>query len=71
MAKYKVSALERRLCFYPHPKYHKLVLALSYNNEESKAKTVEGIIKKFFDGLPEIEKEGMLKRYLSEWTTKK
>ena len=55
MAKYKVSALERRIETYPKPKYYELAIAYAYDmSMQSLSSGTEDIIKKFFDDRPEL-----------------
>lgn len=62
----KSSALDRKLETYPHPKYHKMVVAYSQLHEVSKSEVVSTSIKNFFDNLPPTEKTLLMRQISCE-----
>lgn len=53
----------RRISFYPNPLYNKLLTAYSFVNCVYKSEAVEEINKKFFDSMPQSERQALLKAY--------
>lgn len=63
MATKRSSSLDRRLSFYPHPKYVAIFTAYAHDNLTSKPKTAESMVKKFIDDLSDTEKIRLMKLY--------
>lgn len=63
MAGKKNSTLDRRISFYPHPKYVSIFTAYAHDNLTSKPKMAEQMVKKFIDDLPEDKKVRMRELY--------
>jgi hypothetical protein len=53
--KYPNSSIERRLQFYPAPKYFSLFKAYITANEMGETEAGRLIIRTFFDSMPEVE----------------
>ena len=57
------SSLDRRISFYPHPKYVAIFIAYAHDNLTSKPKMAEAMVKKFIDNLPDPDKKRLAKLY--------
>lgn len=57
------SSLDRRISFYPHPKYVAIFIAYAHDNLTSKPKMAEEMVKKCIDALPESERKRLAKLY--------
>ena len=58
--KKRSSALDRRVQFYPPPKYSELTRAYSKVNEMKDSEVAKIALKEFFDRMPEAERRRIL-----------
>jgi hypothetical protein len=57
------GALEHQVIAYPHPKYHKMIVALAGDEIISKSSATSRVLKEYFDSLPKDKQEKLLKFY--------
>jgi hypothetical protein len=55
--------IERRIAFYPHYKYHHLLIAAAHSLLIGKSKMLCDIVKEHFDRLPECDREKLMYIY--------
>lgn len=55
--------LKLRISFYPNPHQRKLIVAYGFKTGMSKTETIEFIVRKFFNSMPEHEVNNLIKLY--------